>query len=58
MPWKVLGAQVDAVGGSPGDRVGESVSHSSLRGTELSAKFGGITNGSFPLNWLKSMHEL
>ena len=30
MPWKVLGAQVDAVGGSHGDRVGGSVSHSSL----------------------------
>ena len=29
-PWLVPGAQVDAVGGSHGDRVGESVSHSSL----------------------------
>ena len=30
MPWRVLGAQVDAVGGSHGDRVGGSVTHSSL----------------------------
>eukprot|EP00964_Phaeocystis_antarctica_P096447 scaffold62726_cov102-Phaeocystis_antarctica.AAC.2 len=29
-PWLVPGVHVVAVGGSPGDRVGESVSHSSL----------------------------
>ena len=35
MPWKVLGAQVDAVGGSHGDRVG-GVCYQVVRADELS----------------------